>query len=156
MKKLIVLIITVVLASTNAETKIVKGQRALVVMHHKESVIDGAWELVWEQKSGFIGTSGKPSQLKLFANGHFSYIGKDATGKVNQAGAGTFEVNGNSYKETHLYNLEPNYIGATDWQELSMDGDTLVFKLFTKAVLASGEDITAKLGKTIEKRVRVQ
>ena len=156
MKKLIVSLIVVVSLAMKSETKIVKGQTAPPIQVKKMSAIDGAWELVWEQKSGFIGTQGKPAQLKLFADGHFSYVSKDATGKVNGAGAGTFEVDGNSYKETHLYNLEPAYNGATDWQELSMNGDTLVFKLFTKVVLASGEDITAKLGKTIEKRVRAK
>ncbi len=118
------------------------------------SPINGAWELVWEDIGGKVRSTGKPSQIKLFTNGYFSYLMQDSSGKCNDAGAGTFEVNGNSYKETHLYNTEPQYVGAQDWQEFEMQGDTLVFKLFSKVILANGQDATNQFPKTIEKRVR--
>ncbi len=118
------------------------------------SPIDGAWELVWEDVAGTVRSTGKPTQLKLFTNGYFSYLMEDSTGKWTNAGAGTFDVDGKTYKETHLYNANPQYVGAQDWQEFDMQGDTLVFNLFTKVVLANGEDVTSRFPKKIEKRVR--
>jgi hypothetical protein len=120
------------------------------------SPLEGAWELVWEDIGGKIRSIGKPTQIKLFTHGFFSYLMQDSTGKWNYAGAGTYEVDGNTYKEKHLYCTVPEYVGATDWQEFEMQGDTLIFKLFTKVINAKGEDITNQWPKIIEKRVRAK
>jgi hypothetical protein len=120
------------------------------------SALEGAWELVWEDTGGKIRSTGKPTQIKLFTDGYFSYLMQDSTGKWNYGGAGTYEVDGNTYKEKHLYSTIPEYVGATDWQEFEMQGDTLVFKLFSKVVLADGKDVTNQWPKIIEKRVRAK
>lgn len=105
---------------------------------------------------GKIRSTGRPTQIKLFTDDYFSYLMQDSSGKWNYAGAGagTYEVNGNTYKEKHLYSTAPENVGVTDWQEFEMQGDTLVFKLFTKVVLANGQDVTKQFTKTVEKRVR--
>jgi hypothetical protein len=50
----------------------------------------------------------------------------------------------------------PEYVGATDWQEFEMRGDTLVFKLFSKVIDADGKDITNQWPKIVEKRVKAK
>jgi hypothetical protein len=50
----------------------------------------------------------------------------------------------------------PEYVGATDWQEFEMQGDTLIFKLFTKVINAKGEDITNQWPKIVEKSVKAK
>ena len=37
----------------------------------------------------------------------------------------------------------PGFIGATHWQELTIKGDTITFKLFKKMIDATGKDIPA-------------
>ncbi len=120
------------------------------------SPLEGAWELVWENIDGKIRSTGKPTQIKLFTDDYFSYLMPDSTGKWSYAGAGTYEVNGNTYKEKHLYSTAPENVGVTDWQEFEMQGDTLVFRLFTKVTMPNGEDATNNWPEIIEKRVRAK
>lgn len=121
--------------------------------------LEGAWELVSTTDKS-IANIKKPLQLKLFVDGYFVLIMKDSTGKWNLSSGGTYETNGNVYKETHLYPKQPEFagfLGYTDWQEYEIKGDTLYKRLFTKVVNSKGEDITAQFpSDTEEKRVRVK
>lgn len=121
-----------------------------------KSDIEGAWELVWSKTNGKIDNLQKPMQLKLFPDGFFCLIMQDSTGKWNQAGGGTFETDGKTYKETFRYCTFPDWVGTTDWQEYELRGDTLYKRLFTKIVTSKGEDITAQYPKIEEKRVRAK
>lgn len=118
------------------------------------SGIEGAWELVWSSVNGKVDTVTKPLQLKLFSDGFFCLIMKDSSGKWEVGSGGTYELEGQTYKETHKYSTVAEFIGATDWQEYELKGDTLYKKLFTKVVNAKGEDITSQFPKIEEKRVR--
>ncbi len=118
--------------------------------------LQGAWDLVWEKSNGKIITNGRTSQFKLFHDGFFSLIMQDSSGKWSTAIAGTYETNGSTYKETVRYSNVPDFVGAMDWQEFKLNGDTLYFKLFTKVLLANGEDVTSKWPKSEEKRVRAK
>jgi hypothetical protein len=118
------------------------------------SDLEGAWELVWSKTNDKINSPSQPMQLKLFTDGYFCYLMQDSTGKWSQAGGGVYETEGNTYKEIHRYNSNPEYVGFTDWQEYEIKGDTLHMKLFTKVINGNGIDVTANFPKTEEKRVR--
>jgi hypothetical protein len=118
--------------------------------------IEGTWELVWEDVGGKVRDNGKSSQFKMFHDGFFSLIAFDSTGKWSWAGAGTYSLDGNIYKETFKYSSVPEYIGANDWQEYELKGDTLITKGFTKVVFADGKDKTSDYPKFVEKRVRAK
>lgn len=96
------------------------------------SPIEGSWELVSKQEEGKKAVLKSPQQFKVFNIGFFSYILCDTLGNFQNAGAGTYELNGNSYKETFKLYSDKKYNGATDWQEWEMKGDTLIFYGFKK------------------------
>ncbi len=122
----------------------------------KTSPIDGEWELVWSKSNGKVNSPGKPIQFKMFHNGFFSLIMQDSAGNWNIAGAGTFETNGNTYKETFNYVSMPELTGYSNWQEFELKGDTLYKKLFKKVTDASGKEVTDWASDIEEKRVRAK
>ncbi|MCS3798492.1 hypothetical protein [Niastella sp. OAS944] len=118
--------------------------------------LEGAWELVSTTERPLANIK-RPLQLKIFADGFFCLIMKDSTGKWNLASGGTYETDGNVYKETHLYVTVAEFIGTTVWQQYEIKGDTLYKKLFKKVINRKGEDITAQFSTNIEeKRVRAK
>ena len=112
------------------------------------SPIEGSWET--------ISTDGKITQFKMFNDGFFSLIMQDSLGKWSMSAAGIYSLDGNTYKETLRYCSFPDYVGATNWQEYELKGDTLYFKGFTKVMYADGSDKTNQFGKFEEKRVRAK
>ncbi len=110
------------------------------------SPIEGAWETV--------SSEGKITQFKMWHEGFFSLIMQDSSGKWSVAGAGSYSLDGNTYKETFHYCSIPEYVGASDWQTYELKGDTLYFKGFNKVVYADGSDKTSQFDKFEEKRVR--
>ena len=122
----------------------------------KTSPIDGEWELVWSKSNGEVKSPGKPMQFKMFHNGFFALIMEDSAGNWTIAGAGTFETQGNTYKETFTYVSMPELVGYTNWQEFELKGDTLYKKLFKKVVDASGKEVKDWPSDLEEKRVRAK
>jgi hypothetical protein len=120
------------------------------------SPIDGEWELVWSKSNGEVTSPGKPTQFKMFHNGFFSLIMQDSAGNWTTAGAGTFEIKGNTYKETFKYVSVPGLVGYSNWQEFELKGDTLYKKLFRKVTDASGKEVTDWPNDIEEKRVRAK
>jgi len=112
------------------------------------SPIDGSWKTV--------STDGKITQFKMWHDGFFSLIMQDSLGKWSIAGAGSYSLDGNSYKETFHYCSVPEYVGASDWQTYELKGDTLYFKGFDKVVYADGSDKTNQFDKFEEKRVKAK
>lgn len=108
--------------------------------------LDGPWKLV--------STDGKITQFKMWHDGFFSLIMQDSLGKWTISGAGTYSVDGNTYKETFQYCSIPEFVGASDWQTYELKGDTLYFKGFDKVVYADGTDKTSQFGKFEETRVK--
>ena len=100
--------------------------------------------------------NGKSGQFKIFHDGFFSLVALDSSGKWSWAGAGTYSLDGNIYKENFGYSSVPEYIGVNDLQEYELKGDTLFTRGFTKVVFANGEDKTASFPKFEEKRVRAR
>lgn len=122
-----------------------------------KSDIEGAWELVWSKSNGKIDNPGQPMQLKIFCDGFFCYLMQNtSTGKWDEAGGGTYETDGKTYKEIHRYNANPEYVGFTDWEEYKIEADTLYMTLFTKALNGKGVDVTSQWPRMEEKRVRAK
>jgi hypothetical protein len=158
MQKLIIIVIVFTAAcffacNDNKEEKI-NNKDEVLAGNTKTSPLEGSWNLVWKSGNESFRREGKVTQFKMFSHGYFSLIGQDSTGKSSWAGAGTYTVEGNMYKEIFLYCTIPEYVGATDWQEFEMNGDTLSFKGFKKAILADGKDVTNQFEQFEEKRVR--
>ena len=133
------------IVSCNDDAKKVESQP---VAASPLSPLEGSWEL--------ISQDGKTTQFKMFHDGFFSLIMQDSLGKWTISGAGKFSLDGNVYKETFRYCSIPDYVGATDWQEYELKGDTLYFKGFTKVIYADGSDKTAQHSKFEEKRVKAK
>lgn len=112
------------------------------------SLLNGAWETVLPD--------GKITEFKMYHDGHFSYIMQDSSGNWSIAGAGSYTIDGNSYKETNRYSSVPAYVGASDWQSFELKGDTLYFKGFNKILTADGKDVTKLFGKFESKRIRAK
>lgn len=125
-----------------------KKAETQTVAEFSVSPIEGTWETV--------SADGKITQMKMFNDGFFSFIMQDSSGKWSVSGAGTYTLDGNTYKETFRYSSIPEYVGATDWQQYEAKGDTLYFKGFTKVTYSDGSDKTNQFGKFEEKRVRAK
>ena len=122
------------------------------------SPIDGAWELYSTEKGGKTTFHKKPKQIKVYNDGYLCIMGYDSTGKFSYAAAGTYEIDGNHYKETCTYHSSPQYVGSSIWFDWAKDGDTLFFYGFKKVLMADGTDKTKDWGGDpfIEKKVRVK
>lgn len=111
------------------------------------SPIEGEWVTV--------SADGKITQFKMWHDGFYSLIMQDSLGKWTAAAAGSYSIDGNTYKETIHYHSNPEYVGASDWQTFELKGDTLYFRGFDKVVYADGSDKTSQFdNKFEEKRVR--
>ena len=143
------------IAWANSSTPEDKKETIQPETNTKVTSIDGAWELVWAKYNDTIAIPANNRQFKMFANGFFSLLAQDSSGKISYAGYGKFELQGTSYRETFLYHNNPDYIGGVDWQECELKGDTLYTKGFTK-VLVGGKEVTADFPKIEEKRVRIK
>lgn len=119
----------------------------------KSSPIDGAWKLVWATSNGKPVDVVKNPQIKFFADGCFSLLASNAEGKIDYAGYGTFELEGTNYKETFLYHNYPPNVGAIDWQEMELKGDTLYAIGFKKVIIQ--DKVVKDFPMIEEKRVRM-
>lgn len=119
----------------------------------KTSPIDGAWKLVWATTNGKPVDVGKNPQIKFFADGCFSLLASNAEGKIDYAGYGTFELDGTNYKEIFLYHNYSPYVGAINWQEMELKGDTLYAIGFKQVIIQ--EKVVNDFPMIEEKRVRM-
>ena len=124
----------------------------------KPSPIEGAWELYSTEANGKITYHKKPSQIKLLYDGYLCLMHYDSTGKFAFAAAGTYEVNGNHYKETCTHHSVGEFVGVSIWWDWSIKGDTMTVTGFKKVIMADGKDVTKDWGGDyiIEKKVRVK
>ena len=118
------------------------------------SSLEGGWELVSAKYNDTIADVIKNPQFKMFHGGIFSLIARDSSGKISFAGFGKYEFDGKAYKETFLYHDNPEYVGAMDWQEYTLNGDTLYCKGFNKVIVGGKEQ--SGFPKIEEKRVRIK
>ena len=117
--------------------------------------VEGAWQLVWAEYDDQPADMSNYYLFKTFNNGVFSLIAYDSTKKIAFAGYGKYEFEEDTYHETFIYHNEPNYVGAQDWQDLKVKGDTMYLNGFKKVVVG-GKDVTTGWTKVREKLVRVK
>lgn len=124
------------------------------------SPIDGAWELFSTESGGKTTLHKKPAQIKVYHDGYFCMMSYNLMGKFEYGGAGTYELDGNHYKETITYGsgADGDGVGICIWFDWSMKNDTLLFYGFKKVIKADGMDITKDWGgdSFVEKKVRVK
>jgi hypothetical protein len=117
--------------------------------------VEGAWQLVWGEYNGQVADTSNRYIFKTFNNGVFSLIAYNSTKKITFAGYGKYEFEGDTYHETFMYHNNPKYIGAANWQDLTVKGDTMYLNGFKKVVVG-GQDMTTGWTKVREKLVRVK
>ena len=153
-------IIIMIISLIACNDKPINNQETLPIQSDIKSYspLEGNWELVSKEVVGHKINLSQHQQFKVFDKGFFCYVGYDSVGNFHSAGAGPYEVNGNTYKETMSYYSNPKYVGASDWQEWEMKGDTLIFYGFKKVTLSDGTDVTKEWEdhKFIEKRIRAK
>lgn len=124
-----------------------------------QSPIGGAWELVENRVDGKLEKPIRPQQLKIFHDGFFSFIHYNPDGSFHGAGAGTYILEGNQYKETFRYYDDTTWVGYADQQTWELRGDTLLFSGFKKVFDRAGKEMSADTwggDKFVEKRVRAK
>jgi hypothetical protein len=141
--------------SYNQNTEKNKAQSANQVATSDAKSVEGAWQLVWGEYNGQVADTSNRYIFKTFNNGVFSLIAYDSTKKISFAGYGKYEFEGDTYHETFIYHNNPKYIGAENWQDLTVKGDTMYLNGFKKIVVG-GKDVTTGWTKVREKLVRVK
>ncbi len=124
------------------------------------SPLAGTWETIHGEYGGQVRTStpGQPFMMKQFDDHHFSLTAIDSTGKVSWSSFGTYELDGNLYKETHLYHSMPRLIGGYAEWEYELRNDTLFINGPTVVRDSAGNDLSNefKLNSMREIRVRAK
>jgi hypothetical protein len=121
----------------------------------KPQSLEGGWELVWGQYGDHVRDPGKSFQFKLFTDKHFAVIMQTEDGSWSLAGAGKYELNGDTFKETYLYNSIPDYVGGVLEWKYSFEDDKLIMSGPLKAVNGKGQEWDM-VGKVREVRVRAK
>ena len=152
--------LTIILPACNQKSQKQDTDTSGKTSNEKYSPIDGNWELVSTEINGKqTKPSRTPQQFKMLHYGFLSVFRYNDSGNFAVAGAGTYEVNGNTIKETVVYHSDTAAIGAKDWQKWEMKSDTLIFYGFEKIEMPDGKDITQEVnrgGKFIEKSIRAK
>ena len=117
--------------------------------------VEGSWQLVWAEYNDQLADTSNHYIFKQFCKGAFSLIAYDSTKKINFAGYGKYEFDGGVYHETFIYHNNPQYVGAEDWQDLTVRGDTMYMNGLKKVVVG-GKDVTVGWSNAREKLVRVK
>lgn len=124
-----------------------------------DSPLMGAWELVHGEYTDPAGTTSVqgnegPFQLKLFTADHFAFVMRNDDGSFSGAGAGTYTLDGTTYRETHHYQSERGFVGYTATWSYRLSGDTLYMEGPTQVRDAAGNDVTAQISRMRETRIR--
>jgi hypothetical protein len=106
------------------------------------SVLNGGWNRVSEKWLVGQGRTKLQPQFRLYYDGYFTMVGQDSTGAWRSTFGGTYEIEGNIYKEKMLYSSFPELNGYVHWQEYEVRGDTLIFKTKNKVIDPQGVDVT--------------
>jgi len=94
--------------------------------------IQGAWKFVSskavEGNKVFLSSVTDHSQLKMWTNDHFAFMGTFKSGKkvIDNYGSGTYTLNGNQYNETIIYHVDKKLTGTTIRMIIEIKGDTLI------------------------------
>jgi hypothetical protein len=97
------------------------------------STLNGAWKMVYDNVNGKIAVA-KDQPLKIYVlnDGFWMWFGPDSAGKWNQGGAGTYEIDGNIWKQKAIYSFDPDRIGYINWSKFELRNDTLYMQNYVK------------------------
>ena len=97
------------------------------------SILNGAWKMVYDNVDGKI-TLAKDQPLKIYVlnDGFWMWLGPDSSGNWNQGGAGTYEIDGNIWKQKSIYSFDPERIGYVNWSKFELRSDTLYMQNYVK------------------------
>lgn len=96
--------------------------------------IEGAWSLGYYQSIAkdsvigrYIGKDVIGSQIKVWSNDHFVFVGRFKVGsrEADNYGGGTYTLEGSQYIETILYHINKQWIGTKPKMLIEIKGDTL-------------------------------
>jgi hypothetical protein len=96
--------------------------------------IDGAWSLVYYQSIAkdsvvgkYIGRDVVGSQVKVWSEGHFVFVGRFKVGTklIDNYGGGTYTLEGSQYIETILYHTNKQWVGTHPKMLIEIKKDTL-------------------------------
>lgn len=124
------------------------------ITHPTALPVEGAWKLVWAQYNDTLADMTNHILVKMFTGGSFSLFAHDSTGTIKFTGYGKYNFEGDTYHEKFLYHNNPRFVGGEDWQNLSVQGDTMYLNGFTKVVIG-GKEMTSGWTKVREKLVKV-
>jgi hypothetical protein len=141
--------------SYNQNTEKNEAQSSKGVANTYAKSVEGAWQLVWAEYDNQVADTSNYYIFKTFNNGVFSLIAYDSTKKISFAGYGKYGFEGDTYHETFIYHNNAEFIGAENWQDLTVKGDTMYLNGFKKIVVG-GKAVTAGWRKVREKLVRVK
>lgn len=102
--------------------------------------LEGGWYLIWGEYSGEKRDEKQPFQFKLFGDQYFSFLMKSVDGAWDYASTGTYELIGDTYRETFEFSTEPKYMGVTAEWKYQLKGDTLIMEGPTKIINQEGEE----------------
>lgn len=146
-KFIIGLMISIIILSCNPNEK----------QHRK---IDGAWKLVSYHSTAkdtvigrYIGKDVLGSQIKVWSEGHFVFVGQFRVGakEIDNYGGGTYTLEGSQYKETILFHTNKQWIGTQPKMLVEIKGDTLYQTWPVK-----NSWVVDKYNNTVEKYVRLK
>lgn len=149
MKKLVVLFYTGIQLFISPMD--VYAQVSKPVKHSSLSVLNGAWISVPS-----VNAEDRSMEHSLYFDGFVTNIIRDSSGTWKDLYSGTYEIDGNLYKQKLLYSTISDRMGVTHWQEFKIKGDTLYLTYFKKLIDASGRDITSEYKPFLNKYVRIK
>ena len=110
--------------------------------------------MVWANyNDSLVETKANYFLFKTFSNGIFSLFAYDSTKKINFAGYGKYEFDGDKLHETFIYHTD--YVGAENWQNVEVRGDTMYMNGFKKVVIG-GKEVMTDFSNIKEKLVKVK
>jgi hypothetical protein len=116
-------------------------------------LVEGGWHLIWANYNDTLMDTSNYFLFKTFSNGIFSLFSYDSTKKINFAGYGKYEFDGDKLHETFIYHTD--YVRAENWQNLEVRGDTMYMNGFKKVII-DGKEVMTDFSKIKEKLVKVK
>ncbi len=152
---LLALLLNLCFFSCNQNNEKKENQNSPQTFNTSAQSVEGGWYLVWANYNDTLVDTSNYFLFKTFSNGIFSLFAYDSTKKINFAGYGKYEFDGDTFHETFIYHNNPEYIGGENWQNLEMRGDTMYMNGFKK-VIVGGKEVMTDFSKIKEKLVKVK
>ena len=104
------------------------------------AILDGGWYLVEGTYAGQKRAESKPFQFKLFGDGQFAFLMKSDGGAWDYSSTGSYELDGDVYRETFEFSTNPAFAGVTAEWKFELKGDSLFMEGPTKIINTDGQE----------------